>query len=379
MKILFVQPSLAPPGGGNLVAAWMLEALRAEHDLTLLAWDRPNLPTCNRFFGTSLTQTDFTLRTVAAPVRRLAALAPLPLALLRHAYLTRRASAMAAGFDLVMTADNEADLGGRGIQYIHYPKLDPERPAVDLRWYHASPRLRATYRALGLRLAGAAPARRRANLTLVNSDFIGARVRALHGIATETLHPPVPGEFPAGPWEARDDGFVVVGRISPEKRLEDALEIIRLVQGEWSGARLHLVGSDDDRAYTRRIRALVRKHAAFASLHHDLARDDLLRLVAHQRYGLHAMPGEHFGIAVAEMVRAGCIPFVPDTGGPLEIVGDDQRLCFSSPADAVAKILATLRDRGRQEALRAQLARRAPSFSSERFVRRVREIVRDFR
>jgi hypothetical protein len=42
-RVLMVQPSLNPPGGGNGVAAWMIEGLKTENRLTLLAWEPPRL------------------------------------------------------------------------------------------------------------------------------------------------------------------------------------------------------------------------------------------------------------------------------------------------------------------------------------------------
>ena len=46
-----------------------------------------------------------------------------------------------------------------------------------------------------------------------------------------------------------------------------------------------------------------------------LSREELLQLASRQRYGLHAMQDEHFGIAVGDMLRAGCLPFVHNSGG----------------------------------------------------------------
>jgi glycosyltransferase involved in cell wall biosynthesis len=376
VRVLLVQPSIAPPGGGNLVAAWMLEALRDEHRVTLLAWEAPDLAACNRFFGTSLRPGDFDLRLAPRIARRIGALTPTPLALVKHGLLLREARRLAPDYDLLVTADNEADFGRRGIQYVHYPKLDLERPAVDLRWYHGSRSLRALYHHLGRRVGRITAEGVRKNLTLVNSAFIAARIGALHGIEPIVLHPPVPGEFPAVPWEAREDGFVMVGRISPEKRIEDTVEILRRVRERETPVRLHVAGTDDDRAYTARIRRLAAADGAWITLHENLARPDLVALLARQRYGIHAMADEHFGIAVAEMVRAGSIVFVPRTGGPIEIVGDDDRLLFGSPDEAAEKIGAVLRDPSRQASLRAHLARRAERFSAEAFVTRFREIVR---
>ncbi|MGA2436293.1 MAG: hypothetical protein ABSG25_13535, partial [Bryobacteraceae bacterium] len=57
-RILLVQQTLQPPGGANAVAAWMLEALKDRYDLTVLAERQVNLPEVNRFYGTSLRQSD---------------------------------------------------------------------------------------------------------------------------------------------------------------------------------------------------------------------------------------------------------------------------------------------------------------------------------
>jgi len=37
-RVLFVQDSFQPPGGAHLVAAWMLQALTDDFDVTVLAW-----------------------------------------------------------------------------------------------------------------------------------------------------------------------------------------------------------------------------------------------------------------------------------------------------------------------------------------------------
>lgn len=370
-----VQPSLAPPGGGHLVAAWMLEALRAEHRLTLLTWEPPDLASVNHHFGTSLAATDFTLLLPATRVRRLLARSPLPVALLKSALLLREARRHAPSHDLVITGDNEADFGRPGIQYVHYPKLDAERPAVDLRWYHGARPLVAAYRALARRIGGVSDAGVRANSTLVNSPFMAARVRALHGVEPVVLHPPVPGAFPDVPWSARADGVVAIGRLSPEKRLEDVLRAVEIARRGGADLELHVVGSDGDRAYARDLRARIRERAAWAHLHEDLARDALLRLVASQRYGLHAMVDEPFGIAVAELLRAGCIAFVHASGGPRDIVGSDPRLTFRDPAEAAERLLAVHADPRLQNELRAMLAARAAQYSTTRFVDELRAIV----
>ena len=47
-KILLLQPSLQPPGGGNGVAAWMIEALKSDYALSVLTCWPIDLAAVNR-------------------------------------------------------------------------------------------------------------------------------------------------------------------------------------------------------------------------------------------------------------------------------------------------------------------------------------------
>ena len=376
-RVLMVQPSLNPPGGGNGVAAWMLEALKSEHRITVLTWDVPRLETINQFYGTSLRPSDFEITLLPRLLDAIARRTPTPMAFIKDNYLLLRCRRLAARFDVVISANNEADLGRRGIQYIHYPKLSL-RPEVDLRWYHRLPIVVDTYRWVALRLTGFSVERMRRNIFLVNSDFIGAQVRALHRAETVTLYPPIAGTFPAVPWERREDGFVCIGRISPEKRIEQIIAILSVVREHGPAPHLHIVGTPDDDAYVAFIRTCVDANPSWVSLHENLPREELAQLVSIHRYGIHAMDGEHFGMAVAEMVSAGCIVFAPKNGGPAEILGGDGRLLYSSPQDAAEKIGMTMVNCERQKQLRDYLALRSSLFSARCFVNQIRELVNTF-
>jgi glycosyltransferase involved in cell wall biosynthesis len=90
------------------------------------------------------------------------------------------------------------------------------------------------------------------------------------------------------------------------------------------------------------------------------------------------MEAEHFGIAVAELQRAGCLTFVHNSGGPVEIVGNDPRLTFDRIEDAAEKIAHAIEDTGTQDQLRALVATRRDCFSTERFCASIREIIAAF-
>ena len=376
-RVLVVHPSLQPPGGGNCVAAWALQALRGEHDVTMLAWRRPDLDPVNDYFGTSLAPGDFALRRVPAAMRAAVAALPGPSALLGICLTMRAARRLLARerFDAVLGTQNEMDFGRRGVQYIHFPTLFEPRPEHDLRWYHRPLALLAAYRRACRRIGGCTDAGVRANLTLVNSDWTGEHYRRRYGGGCVTLHPPVPGEFPDVPWAEREDGFVAIGRISPEKRLEEVIAILAALRARGRDLTLHLVGSADHRGYTRRILALAARERAWVRVHLDLPRAGLLELIGRQRYGIHGMVGEHFGIAVAELQRAGCIVFVADRGGQVEIVGGDPRQTFGERDDAVAKIDRVLGDPALRGELRRAAAARRDLFTAERFMEGIRAAV----
>lgn len=376
-KLLLVQPSLQPPGGGNAVAAWTIEALRDEHALTVLTWQTIDLDEINRFCGTSIREDDFEWRRVPAAWRMPFDLSPFPLSHLKRSLLLRAAKGIAADYDVCLTVHNEADFGRRGIQYVHFPWAYHPRPPVDLRWYHGSEAIVLGYYRLCSRIADFSFERMKQNLTLVNSNWTGTRVKELHGIETTTVYPPVPGSFPEISWAERKSGFLCIGRLSPEKELDKVIDVIAAIRAHGHDVHLHLVGTAEDEAYAARIRRRARSEPAWLFVEENLPRDRLANLVAHHRYGIHGKAEEHFGMAIAEMTSAGCIVFVPEGGGQTEIA-DDSRLFYGSVEEATEKIDRVLRDPGLQASLRTHLESRRQRFSTERFVADIRGLVERF-
>jgi glycosyltransferase involved in cell wall biosynthesis len=375
-RVLVMQASLAPPGGGNGLTAWMLEALKTDYAVTLLTRCAPRFDEINSFFGTALRADDVELLVSAPPA--IVETLPFSLNLLRDFLLMRDCRAVASQFAAVLTGMNESDLGPPGIQYVHYPRFDSERPSVDLRWYHRMGVSLRLYRTLAARLTGFSMQRMRANLPLANSEWTASRFYNLHGVQARVLYPPVVGAFVDVPWEERATSFVCIGRISPEKRVDRTIAILERVRRNGPDLVLHIIGTNDDDAYMMKIRSLVRRHADWIHLHEAIPRSELVRIVSRCRYGIHGMREEHFGMSVAELVRAGCLTFVPEGGGQTEIVDHEPALIYRSTEDAVEKIIKVIEDPAGHDALRQRLAQQAERFSVERFVETVRATVRNF-
>src|SRR5690242_7393842 len=65
-KILVLSLSLQPPGGGNGVGAWTVQALCCDYEVTVLTWESFSPASVDRYFGTSLQEAR--LRAISAPL-----------------------------------------------------------------------------------------------------------------------------------------------------------------------------------------------------------------------------------------------------------------------------------------------------------------------
>jgi glycosyltransferase involved in cell wall biosynthesis len=383
-SVLLLLPHTRFYGGAELVAAWMLQALAGECDLTVLSPEEPALDGFNEWYGTTLSARDFESvlppRIVRAPMQFALARMDGRHALQQYAVLMRVAKRIGHRYDVVVNAFDQADLGAPGIQYVAEHAMPPAlystlRSASGLRG-----QLRATYR-VRLRpwklISGFSYERMRRNLTLVNSDWTGREMQRVYGIETTTVYPPVPGPFHPGPWNERRNTVVCVGRLDRTKRIERMIEIVSRARSLGEDLSLDVVGfaHANRGAYLAQLRDRVRDTGAWVTLHENLPRADLLGLLAASRYGLHGMQAEPFGIAIAEMARSGCIVFTPPDGGQVEIAGDPG-LVYDSVENAAQRLVAVVRSPAEQERLHEHVLRRGELFSEDRFVGAFRSAVR---
>lgn len=370
-----MQDSVQPPGGGNGVAAWMLQSLSRRGRVTLLSRVPLDVVEVDQYYGTSLREWPIKNVVVRNPLLEGLSRIGLPVALARHHYLMKRAKSLVHDFHLVCSACNEQDFGVPAIDYVHYPWNVYPRP--DAPEWNETP-LRKTILRLYNRLCcliSGFSSRRPRNLTLANSEWTRKLyLKVYPQRPCFVLNPPALAEILEDDGGARGEGFLAIGRVSPSKEWEKLIDIVEQLRNRGHQVTLTLAGSRDDREYEERIVARAKRAGDWVDIRLDQTRDELRSLLKSHRYGLHGMVDEHFGMAVAELILGGCLTVVPDSGGQVEIV-TDERLRYRSAADAVEKCDRFLRDFELREQLWQRQKAERDRFTTQHFQRSFEELL----
>lgn len=358
-RVAVLHNTLDLRGGADGVCLHVCEALQDGHDVTLFTLSRARLPELNDLFGTGAdvdVRTPRGTRVLNLALDAVASRAG-PLLPLRSVLLDRYLRHTTDGFDLAVSTANEFAPPLPSVQYVHYPQFNLARIGEGGR-----------LNPLWSRLAGLDRLPEDATMC-ANSAWTADVVERIYGRRPGVLHPPVEPIDDPLPWAEREDGFVVLGRIAPDKRVLDAIRIVEGVRARGHDVHLHVVGSASPnyRSYVRRVRRAAAGRD-WVRLERGASRDRVESLLRTRRYGLNVKPDEHFGTAVAEYVAAGMVAFVPDSGGQVEIVDGRADRTFASVADAVETIDAALRRDARPRLPRDR-------FDRERFHEAVRELV----
>lgn len=375
-KIAVIHPGLNPGGGSEAAAMWIMESLQYDHNVKLITVGRPNMRMLNEYYGTNLVEG----RIGIVPIK-----VPRPLRrhfdALRGHVLARRFWELSESFDLTISAYNVLGLKSKGLQFIGdfsfddnlRRRFDPHSAAGRGIIYRMSI-LRAPYLLMGKLISGPAISNWKNNVTIANSSWTAGILKEVYSLTADVIYPPVYGDFPDLPWDKREDGFVCVGRLVPEKRIELILDILDEVRSAGLDIHLHIIGTSNDSRYQEHLRDLCRIKGRWVFFEGELFGNKKIDLIARHKYGIHGRRNEPFGIAPAEMVVAGCLVWVPNGGGQVEIV-NHAGLIYENPHDASVKITAILNDQRLQSDIRAHLRKHTKNFSAERFVHEVKRVV----
>lgn len=167
---------------------------------------------------------------------------------------------------------------------------------------------------------------------VTNSNFSSKAVK-LYYPHTDPLiiYPPIDIEFfsrVVGS-DSRENRIVVLGRFNPDKNIELALEVAKVLKGMNIKFEMSIVGNLSKMYYPyfNYLQKLVKVNglSEMVDLKTNVDINDLLNLFRKSKILFHPTIGEPFGMCIAEAMSAGLVPVVPSFGGNTEFVPETLR------------------------------------------------------
>lgn len=356
-------------GGAEAVALWMLEALQNKYNLTLFTFSGLDFNKLNLMYNTHISKKNV----------KVIATVPKIYNLLTNFLVSNNADFRQIVFhsllgkikknkddyDLVISAYNGADLGKAGMQYVHWVKVI-EGGKTAKKYYH---------------LSNFSLENLQTNITLANSKLVARVIKKTYHLEAKVIYPPVIIKVSENPWQEKENAFICSGRLVSAKEPHKAISILKAVRAKGYNLKLYLTGGGggvNEWRYKRFLEKLIQENSDWVILCENLPYNQYMKILENCKYGIH-LKQEPFGISVAEMVKAGAIPFVRNEGGQIEIVGEEnQDLLFANETEAIEKIIQMLADSHKQEKTIKSLNKQKQLFSTEKFMQEIVTVVADY-
>ena len=164
-------------------------------------------------------------------------------------------------------------------------------------------------------------------LVLTNSGYTRNAISNAFNIDAKILYPPVDVETfqeIALKSNQRDDMVLVISRIAPDKQIENAIEVARIMRGRGIGKIMTIAGNLHyyDHQYYQQMKNMIAEYhlSDYVSLQTNISFSRLIQLMQLAKVYFHPRIDEHFGISIVEAMASGLVPVVSNIGGHTEFV-----------------------------------------------------------
>ena len=166
-------------------------------------------------------------------------------------------------------------------------------------------------------------------LVLTNSKYCRNAIYNAFNIDAKILYPPVDVEtFREAALKSttqREDIILVISRIAPDKQIENAIELAKILRERDIGKKgMIIVGNLHyyDYEYYQKLRKMIVDYnlSDYVSLQTNIKFSKLVQLMQLAKVYFHPRIDEHFGISIVEAMASGLVPVVSDIGGHTEFV-----------------------------------------------------------
>ncbi|MBE9221869.1 glycosyltransferase [Cyanobacterium stanieri LEGE 03274] len=365
-KIAVYAPYFAG-GGAEAVELAIVDALQHDYKVTLFTFVDVNIDKLNKFYSTNINTQNIKINYILSrPLSKLVTYlssnnkffrAFILYSVLAHIKYYKD------DYDLIISGYNGVDLGKKGIQYLHWVKVvDGQNNFLAQLFNFSKEQIKE-------------------NITITNSNFTAEAVKQVYGLDSTVIYPCVMLEGSNIPWHEKEDAFICSGRLVMEKAPHRALNMLKEVRKRGFNIKLYLTGGTSSiyqSKYYRFLKKVVKENSDWVTLCENLSYQEYTQILNKCKYGIH-FKFEPFGISVAEMMKAGAIPFVKNRGGQMEIIGiDNNDLFFEKEKDGIEKIVDVLKNEEKQKIFRSILNERQNLFSKEKFSQEIKKIVDEY-
>jgi len=164
-------------------------------------------------------------------------------------------------------------------------------------------------------------------LVLTNSEYTRKAISNVFHIDAKILYPPVDVDTfqkIASKSNQKKNMILVVSRIAPDKQIENAIEVARLIRRRGLGKGMIIAGNlhHYDNNYYQQLKKMIADYdlSDCVSLQTNISFSKLVELMQLAKVYFHPRIDEHFGISIVEAMASGLVPIVSDVGGHTEFV-----------------------------------------------------------
>lgn len=380
MKAVLVHHSFSALGGAELVAIATIEALREmKFEIDLVTITKPQATAVKKTFDINL------------EVESIKSILPSNANYKKSIYSQLLLQLLTIPLVLSIKADviinTQADLPlpylrrkKPTISYVHFPYIPklqstndyPSRYQRSSLWklYYAS------YNIISSLVSTLSILTLKRSIVITNSEFSKKTIKCIvpesHPII---VRPPVDTRTFGDVLRStcRENKVLVIGRIAPEKQLETAIEVCRLLDAD---IKMSIIGSFEQSSrafdYLRKMEKMIKQYGLEdrVKILVNQNKDELKKQMMTAKVYLHTKYDEHFGISIVEAISAGLIPIVPAYGGPVEYI--PKQYHYRTPIEA-AELIKKYMDV--QQSERMVISQIADKFSKENFKLKIKKII----
>ena len=320
LKAVVLHHTLNSPGGESSFVIETIHSLsKLGYDVELVTVPKPNLERISKIYGKEL------------PVKNIRFISPFKM---NYFGIYQRLLTAMSSLDL-KPSDIVINTNGNNlpfnipqnilcILYIHFPALLQTSFGYENNKYKKSFFWKAYFKPYQIMShLFTKKALKRANIVLTNSIFSKNAIQKIYpSVDPQVIYPPIDIERFTNclSSNSRENQVLVIARFSPEKQIEKAVLIAKLLKN----INFKIIGSllPVNQSYFNYIQQMIQDSGLKDKIQliPNATKDEMMNAMSTSMVYLHTMSGEHFGISIVEAMAAGLIPIVPTYGGCSEIV-----------------------------------------------------------